>query len=142
MRSLIYFELRKLLQRRLVLVALLLFLLINLFLLISAVNEQYTYDPVSGQQAYNLAAIQLDKEISARYGNILTDAAVQQMLSDFQPAAEMLTRIGGIHVAYIRQNSMQTAVQYHFANADGSWNGQTVAQQFGTEPLAIGYVTG
>ena len=37
---------------------------------------------------------------------------------------------------------MQTAVQYHFANADGSWNGQTVAQQFGTEPLAIGYVTG
>lgn len=142
MRSLIYFELRKLLQRRLVLVALLLFLLINLFLLISAVNEQYTYDPVSGQQAYNLAAIQLDKDISARYGNVLTDAAVQQMLSDFQPTAEMLTRIGGIHVAYIRQNSMQTAVQYHFANADGSWNGQTVAQQFGTEPLAIGYVTG
>ncbi len=142
MLTLIYFELRKLLQRRLVWAALLLFLLMNLLLLTTAVKEQYTYDPVSGQQAYNLAAIQLDKNIAARYGNRLTDTVVQQMLSDFQPTAEMLTRIGGVHVAYIRQNSMQAAVQYHFANADGSWNGQTVAQQFGAEPLTIGYVTG
>ena len=142
MRALIYFEVRKLLQRRLVLAALLLFLLMNFSLLASAVNQQYTYDPVSGQQAYNLAAIKLDKEISVRYGHVLTDATVQQMLSDFQPTAEMLARTGGIHVAYIRQNFMQAAVQYHFANPDGSWNGQTVAQQFGPEPIALGYIAG
>lgn len=69
----------------------------NFSLLASAVNQQYTYDPVSGQQAYNLAAIKLDKEISARYGHVLTDATVQQMLSDFQPTAEILARTGGIH---------------------------------------------
>lgn len=45
-------------------------------------------------------------------------------------------------VAYIRQNFMQAAVQYHFANPDGSWNGQTVAQQFGPEPIALGYIAG
>lgn len=142
MQQLIYFELRKLLQRRLVQVGLLLFLLLDFFLLTTAVREQYTYDPVSGQEAHNLAAIQLDKEIAARYGHTLTDAAVQQMLADFQPTVEQLERTGGINIAYLHQNSMQAAVHYHFANADGTWNGQTVAQRFGEEPLAIGYITG
>lgn len=143
MGMLIKWELRKILHDRLVLWGSVLLLIFNIanFCAASvpamAARTTDHEDYVSGP-----AAVQLEQELAKRYGDILTDEAVAQMLADLAFSEEFLARTGGVNVKYIYNNFLQQAVQTHFAEPDGHFNGLTVAEVFGSETIRVGYTAG
>lgn len=139
MKTLSIFELQKILQRPFVIAGILLVLALNLLLLATTISGFYAYDPLSGQSASNLAAISLDKTIAQRYSGTLNDAKVIQMLQDFQLTEAELAKMQGVNIAHIILNSTQSAVCQHFAEIDGTYNDQKVADVYGSKPITIGY---
>ena len=83
-------------------------------------------------------AVEIDKEIAAKYEGILTDKKVQQMMSDFAPTSDL----HGLSAIYVYQNAMQSAAFSRFSDKEGNWNGLSVSDVFGNEEIKIGYVDG
>ena len=83
-------------------------------------------------------AVEIDKEIAAKYEGILTDEKVQQMMSDFAPTSDL----HGLSAIYVYQNAMQSAAFSRFSDEEGKWNGLSVSDVFGNEEIKIGYVDG
>ena len=137
MKKLIFFELRKIFSKRLVLVAFIGVLLFSGMLSFSTYQNKYAFDSNTGE-GYGKTAIEIDKAIASRYEGILTDEKVQQMMSDFTPTSDL----HGLNAAYIYQNAMQSAVFARFSDQNGNWNGQSVSDVFGDQEIKIGYVDG
>lgn len=137
MKQLIRFELRKVLQNRLALISIAAVLLLSIALSLSTFLNMYTFDG-SNKDGRGVFAVQIDKRIAAEYAGVLTDQTVQQMLSDFHP----MNDLHGLNAKYLYQNATQSAVFARFADLNGNWNGQTVADVFGSEEIKIGYVNG
>ena len=74
-------------------------------------------------------AVEIDKEIAAKYEGVLTDEKVQQMMNDF--AAQ--TNLHGMNAAYLYHNALQSAVFTRFSDMNGNWNGVRVSDAFGGE---------
>lgn len=127
MRQLIWFELKKIFSRKVILAALFLLAVWN-------VNSFLVEFPAK-DTAY-------EQDLAKKYEGILDDDKVQQMLKDFLPTQEQLDMWKGVHVMHIGQNSMQTAVHAYFANEDGTWNGKTVRDVFGGQKIRVGYYSG
>lgn len=138
MNRLLFFELKKILQKRGTLFGLLFLLAFYLLMMVSTCRNMYTFDVKSGEEAHGIEAIRLDQKIARRYEGILTDEKVQEMLQDFKPRYDL----HGMNVAYLYQNATQSAVHARFSDLNGDWNGKTVAEVFGKESIRIGYVNG
>ena len=89
MKKLILFELRKVFSKRLALIALIGIILFSALLSFSTFQNKYAFDQNIGEGT-GKTAVEIDKEIAAKYEGILTDKKVQQMMSDFAPTSETL----------------------------------------------------
>lgn len=136
MLKLVKFELKKIFARRAARLAVLLVLLLSVLLNFSGYQNMYAFD--GRQEGHGGAAVALDKALAARYAGLLTDEKVRQMLADLQPQGDL----HGLNPAYLYQNATQSAVFCRFADLDGGWNGHSVAEVFGAEPVQIGYTLG
>ena len=134
MKKLIYFELRKIFSKRLSMVTLIGILLFSALLSFSTYQNKYAFDQNAGEGS-GKAAVEIDKEIAAKYEGILTDEKVRQMMSDFAPTSDL----HGLNAAYIYQNAMQSAAFSRFSDLNGNWNGLSVSDVFGNEEIKIGY---
>ncbi len=137
MRKLIYFELRKIFSKRLTQIALIAVLLLSFLLAFSVYQNKYAFDG-NGSEGSGKKAVEIDREIAAKYEGILTDEKVRQMMSDFAPKNDL----HGMNAAYLYQNAMQSAAFARFSDMNGNWNGSSVSDVFGDEEIRIGYVDG
>ena len=88
MKKLILFELRKVFSKRLALIALIGIILFSALLSFSTFQNKYAFDQNIGEGT-GKTAVEIDKEIAAKYVGILTDEKVQQMMSDFAPTSDL-----------------------------------------------------
>ena len=137
MKKLILFELRKVFSKRLSLIVLVGILLFSVLISFSTYQNKYAFDGVSAEGS-GKTAVEIDKEIAAKYEGILTDEKVQQMMNDFAPTSDL----HGLNAAYIYQNAMQSAAFSRFSDLNANWNGLSVSDVFGNEEIKIGYVDG
>ena len=79
MKKLILFELRKVFSKRLSLIVLVGILLFSVLISFSTYQNKYAFDGVSAEGS-GKTAVEIDKEIAAKYEGILTDEKVQHML--------------------------------------------------------------
>lgn len=117
MKKLILFELRKVFSKRLALIALIGIILFSALLSFSTFQNKYAFDPNIGEGT-GKTAVEIDKEIAAKYEGILTDEKVQQMMSDFAPTSDL----HGLSAIYVYQNAMQSAAFSRFSDKEGNWN--------------------
>lgn len=136
MRKLIFFELRKIMAKRLTWAMLLVAVLLTVLLHVSTYQNKFAFD--GQRQETGKEAVALDQEIAAGYEGELTDEKVRQMLSELMPQSGPQ----GLNVIYIYQNAMQSAVAARFSDMEGNWNGLSVSDVFGQEKIKIGYVDG
>ena len=134
MKKLILFELRKVFSKRLALIALIGIILFSALLSFSTFQNKYAFDPNIGEGT-GKTAVEIDKEIAAKYEGILTDEKVQQIMSDFAPTSDL----HGLSAIYVYQNAMQSAAFSRFSDKEGNWNGLSVSDVFGNEEIKIGY---
>ena len=137
MKKLIYFELRKIFSKRLSMVTLIGILLFSALLSFSTYQNKYAFDGVSAEGS-GKTAVEIDKEIAAKYEGILTDEKVQQMMNDFAPTHDL----HGLNAMYLYQNATQSAAFSRFSVKEGNCNGLSVSDVFGNEEIKIGYVDG
>ncbi len=137
MRKLIKFELRKILTKRLMLIAIAAVILLSILLGVSISQSMYAFDGTSNEGT-GQTAISIDKSIVAKYKGVLTDEKVQQMMADFKPKSDL----HGMNAVYLYQNAMQSAVFARFSDINGDWNGLSVADVFENEKIKVGYVNG
>lgn len=137
MRKLIHFELRKIYSMRLAQIALIGLLLLSILFSLSAYLNKYAFDGNSVEGS-GKAAVEIDKEIAARFEGALTDKKVQQMMSEFLPKFDL----HGMSAVSLYQNAMQSAAFARFSDRNGNWNGLSVSDVFGDEEIKIGYVDG
>lgn len=137
MKKLIMFELRKLFMRRLTLAALAVLLVLSLLFGISSYLNMYAFDGVS-REGSGKEAVEIDRTLARKYGGILTDEKVQQMMEDFAPGYDLK----GLNAVFLYQNATQSAVFARFSDMNGNWNEQTVADVFGDEEIKTGYING
>lgn len=131
------FELRKVFSKRLALIALIGIILFSALLSFSTFQNKYAFDQNIGEGT-GKTAVEIDKEIAAKYKGILTDEKVQQLMSDFAPTSDL----HGLSAIYVYQNAMQSAAFSRFSDEEGKWNGLSVSDVFGNEEIKIGYVDG
>ena len=137
MKKLILFELRKIVSKPLTLIALIGILLFSALLSCSTYQNKYAFDEKIGEGS-GKTAVEIDKEIAAKFEGILTDEKVQQMMSDFAPTFDL----HGLNAAYVYQNATQSAAFARFSDQNGNWNGLRVSDVFGDKEIKIGYVDG
>ena len=108
MKKLILFELRKVFSKRLALIALIGIILFSALLSFSTFQNKYAFDQNIGKGT-GKTAVEIDKEIAAKYEGILTDKKVQQMMSDFAPTS--IPRVGSSRIRIFG------SVASHFASS-------------------------
>ena len=134
---LIHFELRKIFSKKLTEIALIAILLLSVLFGFSTYQNKYAFGGKS-DGGTGKTAVEIDKEIAAKYEGILTDEKVQQMMNDFAPKSDL----HGMNAAYLYQNAMQSAAFARFSDMNGNWNGLSVSDVFGDEEIKIGYTDG
>ena len=137
MKQLMRFELKKIFMKRIVRMAVLGLLILNILFVFSDYYSMYAFDGKS-REGSGGAAVEIDQEISERYQGLLTDEKVGQMLEEFRPKVDT----GGLNAARLYQNAFQSSVFARFSDVDGNWNGRSVSDVFGNEAVKIGYVNG
>ncbi|WP_053955414.1 hypothetical protein [Inediibacterium massiliense] len=137
MTTLVLFELRKILTKRITLIGIVAVLILNFLLVFSTLQSMYSFDG-RNREGTGITAVNIDKEIAQKYQGTLTDEKVQKMLNDFKPT----TDFHGLNVAYLYTNATQSSVHARFSDQNGDWNGITVADVFSHEKITIGYVNG
>lgn len=137
MKTLIKFELRKILTKRSTVIALTMVLSLSLLLSFSSYHNQYAFDGDSTQGS-GMAAVEIDQQIASKYQGPLTDEKVQNILKDFKPSGTL----NGLNAKYIYMNALQSATFYHFSDLEANWNGMSVSDVFGDEIINIGYING
>ncbi len=137
MKTLIGFELRKSLGRRMALAAVGAVVLLSLLFAFSTMQGMHAFDGRS-EEGSGRAAIALDKRIAAEYGGVLTDEKVRRMMEDFKPIYDL----HGMNAKYLYSNAMQSAVFWQFSDLEGNWNGRSVREVYGGEEIRAGYVLG
>lgn len=137
MKKLIQFELRKIFSKRLTKAALIALLLLSVLLGFSTYQNMHAFDGKS-REGTGRTAVEIDQSIAEKYGGILTDEKVQQMMAEFKPTQDL----HGLNPAYLYQNSLQSSLFYKFSDLNGDWNGLSVSDVFGNEEIKIGYTYG
>lgn len=139
MKKLIQFELMKIIRRRLTLFGAIVVLALSVLYSYSTYHNMYAFDGAD-REGTGRIAVEIDKDIAAKYAGILTDEKVLQMLHDFAPKS--IENMFGMNAIYLYRNAMQSAVYARFSDQDGNWNGLRVSDVFGEEEIKIGYING
>lgn len=137
MRRLIYYEIQKILKKQTSVFLFILILVMSMLYTQSTYQNMYSFDGKL-REGNGKEAVKIDKFIAQKYQGILTDKKVQEMLKDFRIENNMT----GVNLAYIYQNSIQSAVYSRFADQNGAWNGKSVSDIYGTEDINVGYIEG
>lgn len=136
MKSLLKYEILKILRKRLSILALAAVLLFSVLLSVTDYRDTHAYDGIS-REGSGGTAVEIEKDLAAKYGGILTDEKVQQILTDFKPGD-----LHGLNPKYSYQNAMQAAAFNYFVDLNGNWNGLSVSDVFGDEVIKAGYIGG
>lgn len=137
MKTLIKFELRKILTKRFSLISIAVVLLFSFILAFSAFQGMHAFDGKSNEGG-GKSAVEIDKAIAAKYEGILTDEKVQKIMTEFKPTYDL----HGMNAKYLYLNALQSATFSRFSDMDGNWNGLSVSDVFGDEEIKIGYING
>jgi len=137
MGTMIKYEIRKMITKKISLAALALLLIWSIVSATASLNGMYAYDGVS-EEGRGLEAVKIEKEISSKYEGLLTDKKVQQIINDF-PVRNFPE---GLDAKYAYSNSIQSAVYSNFVDKDGNYNGKTVKEIYGSNRIKIGYING
>lgn len=137
MKTLIKFELRKILTKRFLLISIAVVLLFSFILAFSAFQGMHAFDGKSNEGG-GKSAVEIDKAIAAKYEGILTDEKVQKIMTEFKPTYDLQ----GMNAKYLYLNALQSAAFVRFSDLDGNWNGLSVSDVFGDEEIKIGYING
>ena len=137
MKTLIKFELRKILTKRFSLISIAVILLFSFILAFSSFQGMHAFDGKSNEGG-GKSAVEIDKAIAAKYEGILTDEKVQKIMTEFKPTYDL----HGMNAKYLYLNALQSAVFVRFSDLDGNWNGLSVSDVFGDEEIKIGYING
>ena len=137
MKTLIKFELRKILTKRFSLISIAVVLLFSFILAFSAFQGMHAFDGKSTEGG-GKSAVEIDKAIAAKYEGILTDEKVQKIMTEFKPTYDLR----GMNAKYLYLNALQSATFSRFSDMDGNWNGLSVSDVFGDEEIKIGYING
>ena len=137
MKTLIKFELRKILTKRFSLISIAVVLLFSFILAFSAFQGMHAFDGKSTEGG-GKSAVAIDKAIAAKYEGILTDEKVQKIMTEFKPTYDLQ----GMNAKYLYLNALQSAAFVRFSDLDGNWNGLSVSDVFGDEEIKIGYING
>lgn len=104
MKQLMRFELKKIFMKRIVRMAVLGLLILNILFVFRLLFD-VCFDGKS-REGSGGAAVEIDQEISERYQGLLTDEKVGQMLEEFRPKVDT----GGLNAACLYQNAFQSSV--------------------------------
>ena len=137
MKTLIKFELRKILTKRFSLISIAVVLLFSFILAFSAFQGMHAFDGKSTEGG-GKSAVEIDKAIAAKYEGILTDEKVQKIMTEFKPTYDLQ----GMNAKYLYLNALQSATFSRFSDMDGNWNGLSVSDVFGDGEIKIGYING
>lgn len=137
MKTLIKFELRKILTKRFSLISIAVILLFSFILAFSSFQGMHAFDGKSTEGG-GKSAVAIDKAIAAKYEGILTDEKVQKIMTEFKPTYDLQ----GMNAKYLYLNALQSATFSRFSDLDGNWNGLSVSDVFGDEEIKIGYING
>ena len=137
MKTLIKFELRKILTKRFSLISIAVILLFSFILAFSTFQGMHAFDGKSTEGG-GKSAVAIDKAIAAKYEGILTDEKVQKIMTEFKPTYDLQ----GMNAKYLYLNALQSATFSRFSDMDGNWNGLSVSDVFGDEEIKIGYING
>lgn len=137
MKTLIKFELRKILTKRFSLISIAVILLFSLILAFSTFQGMHAFDGKNAEGG-GKSAVEIDKAIAAKYEGILTDEKVQKIMTEFKPTYDLQ----GMNAKYLYLNALQSATFSRFSDMDGNWNGLSVSDVFGDEEIKIGYING
>lgn len=137
MKSLLLFELKKIFRKRLSQAALAVLFVLSLLFGISSYQNMYAFDGRT-REGSGKDAVEIDRDLAEKYGGLLTDEKVRQMMADFAPRYDL----NGLNAVYLYQNATQSAVFARFSDMNGHWNGKTVADVFGDEEIKTGYISG
>lgn len=137
MKTLIKFELRKILTKRFSLISIAVILLFSLILAFSTFQGMHAFDG-KNTEGGGKSAVEIDKAIAAKYEGILTDEKVQKIMTEFKPTYDLQ----GMNAKYLYLNALQSATFSRFSDMDGNWNGLSVSDVFGDEEIKIGYING
>ena len=137
MKTLIKFELRKILTKRFSLISIAVILLFSFILAFSTFQGMHAFDGKSTEGG-GKSAVEIDKAIAAKYEGILTDEKVQKIMTEFKPTYDL----HGMNAKYLYLNALQSATFSRFSDMDGNWNGLSVSDVFGDEEIKIGYING
>ena len=137
MKTLIKFELRKILTKRFSLISIAVILLFSFILAFSTFQGMHAFDGKSTEGG-GKSAVEIDKAIAAKYEGILTDEKVQKIMTEFKPTYDLQ----GMNAKYLYLNALQSATFSRFSDMDGNWNGLSVSDVFGDEEIKIGYING
>lgn len=137
MKTLIKFELRKILTKRFSLISIAVILLFSFILVFSSFQGMHAFDGKSTEGG-GKSAVAIDKAIAAKYEGILTDEKVQKIMTEFKPTYDLQ----GMNAKYLYLNALQSATFSRFSDMDGNWNGLSVSDVFGDGEIKIGYING
>ena len=137
MKTLIKFELRKILTKRFSLISIAVILLFSFILAFSTFQGMHAFDGKSTEGG-GKSAVEIDKAIAAKYEGILTDEKVQKIMTEFKPTYDLQ----GMNAKYLYLNALQSATFSRFSDMDGNWNGLSVSDVFGDGEIKIGYING
>ena len=137
MKTLIKFELRKILTKQFSLISIAVILLFSFILVFSSFQGMHAFDGKSTEGG-GKSAVAIDKAIAAKYEGILTDEKVQKIMTEFKPTYDLQ----GMNAKYLYLNALQSATFSRFSDMDGNWNGLSVSDVFGDGEIKIGYING
>ncbi len=137
MKSLLKYEIRKILKKRLAIISIAAVLLFSMMLSFVTYQNMHAFDGKT-QEGSGKAAVTIEKEIASKYKGTLTTEKVKQIMTDFKPASDLQ----GMNAQYVYYNALQSAVFYRFSDIHGNWNGLNVSDVFGSEKIKIGYISG
>ena len=137
MKTLIKFELRKILTKQFSLISIAVILLFSFILVFSSFQGMHAFDGKSTEGG-GKSAVEIDKAIAAKYEGILTDEKVQKIMTEFKPTYDLQ----GMNAKYLYLNALQSATFSRFSDMDGNWNGLSVSDVFGDGEIKIGYING
>lgn len=136
MLQLIGMELHKIIEKRAVMIGIILLCGMN-YLLSEGIMRQQVMR-TDGTYAAGQEAVRLDQDIAKQYEGLLTDEKVQQILKD----AELPEGFSDIYgpAGYVERNNMYKSL-WSFRDENGHYNGKTIEEVYGTEAgkLQIGY---
>lgn len=137
MLQLMWIELRKMFEKKVVLVGLLLCVIVNFMMYDGWLGSQNVMRE-DGSYATGGEAILLDQEIARQYQGPMTDELVQRIIKEQELPEDFVDEYG--MPGYVMRNNLYASI-WPFYDGDGTYNGEKVADIYGDSlsSIQVGY---